>query len=237
MKSKGFLIKTIVCSATLLALATTQAVFAGGILYSNLDTPAGTFSASGSEIGDEVILADNGNGSTIDSFTFSFYNTAPDGVASLTVFLYANNGVASPSGPLSPNTTPLWSDNFALPNAPTGLNVDVSSDLPGGGLSVPSDFTWAVEFSGLGANDAGLILSTSAPTIGINYNDYWWNLGTTGSPSWITATNADYVINFLSTFGGTANPATPTPEPSSVALMGLGIAGLAGFLKRKANRA
>ena len=234
MKSKDFLVKTSVYAAGLVAIVSAQNVHAT-TLYSNLDTPAGYFSAATNEIGDEIILADNGNGSTINSFTFNFYNQAADGVASLSVFLYANDGSASPAGPLKPNTV-LWSESFAIPNAPTGMNVDVSTDLPGGGVAVPSDFTWAVEFTGLGANDAGLILSTNTPTIGNNYNDYWLNLGSSGSPSWITATNADYNINFLASFGGTANPATPTPEPSSMALMGLGIAGLAGFLKRKANR-
>ena len=234
MKSKQFLIKTSIFSATLLALGSTQTVSAD-ILYSNLDTPAGYFSAATNEIGDEVILADNGNGSTINSFSFNFYNQAADGVASISIFLYANNGSASPAGPLKPGTV-LWTESFAIPNAPTGMNVDVSTDLPGGALAVPSDFTWAVEFSGLGANDGGLILSTNAPTIGNNYNDYWLNLGSSGSPTWVTATNADYNINFLASFGGTANPPAPTPEPSSMALMGLGIAGLAGFMKRKANR-
>jgi len=232
MKSKEFLVKTSVYTAGLIAIVLAQNVHAA-TLYSNLDAPAGYFSGATNELGDEIILADYGAGSTITNFTFNFYNNAADGVASLTVYLYANDGSASPAGPLTPHTV-LWSDSFSIPNAPTGLNVDVSSDLPGGGVVVPSDFTWAVEFSGLGVNDAGLILSTTVGTVGSNYNDYWLNLGTSGSPNWITATNASYAVNFLASVGGTA--ATPTPEPSSMALMGLGIAGLAGFLKRKANR-
>ena len=206
-------------------------------MYSNLDTPIGYFSAGGSQIGDEVFLADNGNGSTIDSFSFDFYNNASSGSPKATVYLYANNGVTALSGAHSPGTV-IFSEMFDIPFAPTGTNFLFNA--AGGDfttLNVPSDFTWAVEFSGLGGNDAGLILSTNAPALGNNYTDYWLNLGTAGSPNWQTATNADYAINFLATFTGTANPAAPTPEPSSMALMGLGIAGLAGFLKRKTNRA
>ena len=240
MKSKQFSMKTSIIGAFLFTVAAVPALHAQTALYSNLGT-AGTafFTAATNEIGDEVILADNGNGSTITNFDLYFYNTAPDYTATMTVFLYANTGAPSSSGPNTPNHTALWSESFAVPNAPTGtlLNFATGTDLPLGGVSVPTDFTWAVEFTGLGGSDAGLILNTNAVDIGGNYADYWLNLGSSGAPNWVLSTNSIYSnVNFGADFFGTANPPAPTPEPSSVALMGLGIAGLVGFVKRKANR-
>jgi hypothetical protein len=230
--------KTSIIGALLFTVAAVPAVYADTTLYSNTNqVPSGYLSGAANEIGDEIVLADNGTGSTINSFSFSFYNDAPDNTATLSVFLYANTGVASSTGPLTPSATPIWTESFLIPNAPTGYSVDLTGDAGLAGTAVPSDFTWAVEFSGLGGNDAGLIVSTAAPDIGGNYSPYWLNLGTSGTPNWVLATNNAFSsVNFLATIGGTANPPAPTPEPSSMALMGLGIAGLAGFLKRKANR-
>ena len=212
-----------------LAVATTQSAQASTILFDNLTTPAGTFSIDGAgQIGDEVILADSGNGATITSFSFELYyaNVAPG--ATFTVGFYANNGPASSAGPLDPGTL-LWSGTGNLVGGSSSDQlVNFGLAALGGGVTVPHDFTWAISFSGLGSaagEDAGLILSTAlGPSIGGDYNDYWLNTGSVAIPNWNPALGSPSTpdINFLAEFDG-----TPTPDQSSsLALLSMGVVGL-----------
>jgi hypothetical protein len=214
-----------------LAVATTQSVQASTILFNNLTTPLGTFSIDGAgQIGDEVVLADSGNGATITSFSFEFYSANVAAGATYTVGFYANDGSPAYSGgPLDPSTL-LWSDTGNLGGSfPSGQTVTFGLAALGGGVTVPHDFTWAVSFSGLGSaagKDAGLILSTAfGPSIGGDYNDYWLNTGSVASPNWILALSSNPSIpdiNFLAEFDG-----TPTPDQSSsLALLSMGVVGL-----------
>ena len=238
MKQTALLIKTGIVAGLVVAVGSMTAN--AQTVYSNTNTEAGVFSSPNNEIGSETILADGGSGSTLTGLTFNFYNTMPDNAASLAIYLYANDGAASPAGPRKPGTV-LWSDSFLIPNAPTnvmitptfyvdGLTVDDSTSLPPGGLAVPSDFTWAVEFSGVtSGNDAGLIFTTNAPAIGNGYNDFWLNNGSAASPNWVLATNsAAPNLSFFFT--------ASVPEPSSIAMLGLGVVGMFGMLKRKVSR-
>jgi len=233
MKSNQILTKAAFLGTALWAAATLQSAHAQ-ILFSNLNTPSGTFNSSANEVGDEIILADYGTGSTITNFSFEFFATNVASTATYNLFLYANDGPPSPSGPATPSTV-LYTDTYNFGASGDTNGVFLYNYYPVS-VSVPSDFTWAIEFSGLGGGTAGPILSTStgAGTVGGNYTAYWLNLGTSASPNWTVATNADYSINFL--FAAEGTPNAPTPEPSSFALMGMGIAGLAGYLKRAAKR-
>jgi len=246
MKQTAFLNKTGIVAGFVVAVGALTVNAQN--LYSNTNTEAGVFSSPNNEIGSEIILADNGNGSTITGLSFNYYNTMPDNAASLTVYLYANDGPASSTGPKTPGTV-LWSTSWPILNAPTNVPIggdlhvdgltftetqqsDNNGDLPNGGVAVPSDFTWAVEFSGVSSGqDAGLVFTTDAPAVGRGYNDFWMNLGTAASPNWVLATNnVAPNLSFFFTASGTV------PEPSSMALLGLGVVGMFGMLKRKASR-
>jgi hypothetical protein len=218
MNTNGLISKKI--GIVVLALTTCLMVH-GGILYSNLNTPAALFNSEGHEIGDQIILADNGFGATITDFSFEFYAADVDPLAQYTISLYANDGVAGvPS-------TPLWTDTAAFVNGSDysqGVLVGYS-DL---GIAVPHSFTWAIDFSNLGVGNAGLILSTSGgPTVGGNYNDYWLNNNGTWQLNYIEGSD----VSFLAAFSGTP----VVPEPASMALMGMGSLGLF-LLKRRSAR-
>jgi hypothetical protein len=216
MNTSGFISKKL--GIVVLAL-TTGFVVHGGLLYSNLNTPAGFFGSEGHEIGDQIILADTGFGATITDFSFEFYAINVNSLAQYTISLYANDGVGG-----VPSTS-LWTDTTTFgTDYSQGILVSYS-DLD---IAVPHSFTWAIDFSNLGAGNAGLILSTSGgPTVGGNYNDYWLNNDGTWQLNYIEGSD----VSFLAAFSG-----TPVPEPTSMALMGLGSLGLFLLKRRSARR-
>lgn len=194
-------------------------------LYSNLSQYDGIFQAEGSQVGDEIILNDNGTGSVLTNFVF---NVAVQTDEDIFVAIYDQSGVGGSPGGL------LWSDTFnssllGSGGYTNGVVEDLSS-LPGGGLSVPSTFTWTIQLSGVG----GPLRVTNAPAIsGGHYNDYWLNKGTVGSPNWqLYVDPSVQTVNFAADFSGTANPPAPTPEPASMALLGLGCLVTGSFAKR-----
>jgi hypothetical protein len=216
MNINGFISKKLGAVALVL---TTVFMVHGGILYSNLDTPAGLFNSEGHEIGDQIILADTGFGAIITDFSFEFYATNVDSLAQYTISLYANDGLNE-----APSTS-LWTDTATFGNSfdfSQGILVNYS-DL---NITVPHSFTWAIGFANVGAGNAGLILSTGGPTVGNNYTDYWLNTDGAWQASYIEGSSVD----FLAAFSGTS-----VPEPTSMALMGLGSLGLF-LLKRRSAR-
>jgi hypothetical protein len=227
------------CGVLLIALVAVLRPVSGAVLFDNLDTPLGLFNtSSGQQVGDEIVLA--GGAATITGFSFEYFGSNfVSHAEQAEIFFYKNDG--SPSAGYASPKTLLWDSGvFSITetvnaSSPPGTYYNAlasfdAADL-GGGVAVPGDFTWAVVFTGIGAGEsAGTILSSAVPGIGSDYNDYWLNTGTVGSPNWQLMVSAPQTIDFLAQVS--------TPEPSSFTLFGAGLFGLAGFsFKRFVKRA
>ena len=94
------------------------------------------------------------------------------------------------------------------------VNFPLSSNL----ITLPDTFTWTVQFSNLGGQTGGLLVS-GPPTVGDSFNDFWqkdaagWSLRQIGGGA-------------LSDFAARVNA---VPEPGVLALGGLGALLLAGL--------
>jgi hypothetical protein len=179
--------------------------------------PGGNFAFStASEYGDEILL-----GGTDRFLTgFSFEYTANFGAAAGGAFsIYAQDGVPI-SGVASPGSL-LYTTAFDVVNG--GGVVNVAFD---GSTSIPDRLTYTVQFSGVGgANTAGLIADATV-TEGSSGNDFWLKTGP-GANDWeLQNFGAAAEANFVATV-------TAVPEPGTVALMLLGVGGLAFAIRRR----
>jgi PEP-CTERM motif len=172
-------------------------------------------------VGGQVILNDNGTGSVLTNFDFWVASPTDE---TITVAIYDQTGLAGAPG------NKLWSDSFNSSDLQAGgLTNELNETL---NLAVPSSFTWTVQLSGNG----GPALVTNAPAIsGGFYRDYWWNKGSDSAPNWQLYVDPNGgIINFAADFSGTPNP---TPEPSSLALIGLGCLAVGSYAKRSKKSA
>jgi hypothetical protein len=217
------------CGFTILAVGAFSQIVHADVLFDNLATPLGFFNSGASEVGDEIVFA-GGSGATITSFKFEYFGSNfVSGTEQAEVLFYANDSSSLSAGYPKPNSV-LWdSGPFSIPdtfNATLETNALVTFDTSdlGGGVAVPGDFTWAVVFTGIATNEsAGPILSSTAPTTGSDYNDYWLNTGTVDSPNWQLETNATLNIDFVA-------QVSDVPEPPAFSLFGIGsLIGLIGL--------
>lgn len=146
------------------------------LLYDNSTQRADPerFATSGTEFGEEIILAGNGTTYTVTNFLYEYYGYGPDlaaGLVAARLRFYANDG------PLGVPSTLLFDSGPSDPLPATG-DAGYVINYAELNVIVPRNFTWTVEFLGvttpnnLGLLQAGLDLY-STPTVGQSYDDYW----------------------------------------------------------------
>ncbi|MBI5387106.1 MAG: HYR domain-containing protein [Verrucomicrobia bacterium] len=154
------------------------------------------FDPGTSEVGNEIYLA--GTARRLQDFSFEYWGTNLTGAADfdgpVTVRLrfYANDGVPFNGYP-TPGTLLYDSGDAAIVPTSRAVLLYGYNDLMGGLVplttAVPNNFTWTVQFSGLGANDRAGVDLYSPPTIGVTFTDYWqrqpagWQLFTNAVPA------------------------------------------------------
>ena len=185
------------------------------------------------EVGNQVdVVRATLNNQYLSTFNFEFYGTNTihpgsfSGSISAQVRFYLNDG-SLVSGYNSPSTMFYNSGVFAVSGGPTARStiwLTEGVDWASGGLYLPSsEFTWTVQFSGLGAGDEVGVDIYGPPVVGNAFDDMWVNNGTPwqllsyGSGSNVIAARFDSI-----------------PEPSTVALLVLG--GLGVFIANRRNR-
>ena len=195
---------------------------------------AGNTGGTSSLVGDEVTLGGPVTGgagadhATLSLFQFDMWAS---GIASpvlnpaqiqAQVRFYANDGAPlGTQGTHLPGST-LWdsglfpitiqntSSTDVLPGDVTLYNIAFTTDVAG--LVVPQDFTWAIQFSGLGANGMAGPLLWDPNSVGSSYPDYWFYNDTTSA--WELRGAGSTIWNFASEFEGTA-----VPEPAPILAM------------------
>jgi autotransporter-associated beta strand protein len=157
----------------------------GALVYDNSVNDLSTrFDTGTNEVGNEILLA--GEERYLQGFSYEFWSTNLTDSSlfegtNVTVRLrfYANDG-ADFNGYPTPGTLLYDSGEFwlGMGTTPRATVVYDEFDLWLYALyplmaAVPSDFTWTVQFSGLGTNDRAGVDLYSAPVIGQSYGDFW----------------------------------------------------------------
>ena len=179
--------------------------------------------ANGVEFGDEIFLG--GTDRTITDFRFETFTSAnPSGNETAQIIFRLNNGTALSSGRNAPGTELARSPVFDLGKAIAGANE--SHLWSGISVALGADsFTWSVVLNGIDAGEQVGLALYNAPTVGLNYADFWQNNGGTWGTFLID--NGAVAANFAARI-------TAVPEPGTLALGALG--GLAllalGFKRR-----
>ena len=156
------------------------------VVYDNTANDLMTrFDPGTNEVGNEILLASEAR--YLQEFSFEFWSTNLSGSPMLagtnvTVRLrfYANDGTPFNGYP-TPGTLLYDSGEFWLGTATTPRSVLVYTELDFGVYAayplltaLPTNFTWTVQFSGLGEQDQLGVDLFSPPVNGQSYGDYWW---------------------------------------------------------------
>ena len=213
-------------------------------LYNNMTSPSSGYVLdlpNGQTVGQQIFLANNyldyptlGNGITFSIVYYSL-DASFSGDVTADVQFYLNDG-PTVSGYNSPDTLFYDSGPFTLqtPQSALGSGSDAAvlsfsqADLYSDALTnlnpsmpMPSNFTVCMTITGLeGSDEVGLPLG-SAPTVGYNYGDYWFN------------NNGNDWELLEGTVPIKVRIEVDIPEPSTLCLAAVGAALLAGFATRR----
>ena len=145
------------------------------------------FVTGADEAGNEIIVA--ATNAYLQAFSFEYWGTNTSGAGNppfggavqVRLRMYANDGPLY-SGYPTPGTLLYDSGNFAVGPTPRATVVYDEMDLWINGLvplagPVPTNFTWTVQFSGLGPNDQVGLDLYYPPVVGQSYGDYWIKTG------------------------------------------------------------
>lgn len=172
------------------------------------------FDPGTNEVGNEIILADAAR--YLTEFSFEFWSTNESGASTLagtnvTVRLrfYANDGTNF-NGYATPDTLLYDSGEFWLGPGTTPRSVLVYNELDFGVYAVyplvtalPTNFTWTVQFSGLGETDRVGVDLFSPAVNGQSYGDYWWR---TNGGGWELRAGETLEMDFAAVAKASTNP-------------------------------
>lgn len=155
------------------------------------------FNTGSLEVGDEIVLA--GTERYIRKFVFEYWGANSSqasfvGNVQARVRFYANDGTNFNGYP-TPATVLYDSGNFPVAATPRSTLIieDFTNAVVPLNLPVPStNFTWSVQFSGLGAGDSAGPDLFSPPVVGGSYPDYWEH----AAGNWSLKTNPLVALDF-----------------------------------------
>ena len=198
------------------------------VIYNNSTNDLMTrFNPGTLEVGNQIILA--GTERYLTNFSFEFWGTntaSPANIAfagnvEVQVRFYLNDGA-----PFNTYATPgsnFWSSGWFTLTSPTARNTliyEAGPDFPSAGLFIPTNqFTWTVQFQGMGGTDSVGVDLYGLPVVGASYLDYWED-----SSGWKLMTNS---LSSIMSFGATFDASqVAIPEPATpvlAVLAGLGL--------------
>ena len=200
----NLLLRAVFCT---LALSMPWFVSAATIVYDNtalaITNGSGNqlYYPSASEYGDEITLTlpNTSAPRVLSEFDFYYYYSGPSVQSNVTATIrfYQNDGPADAPGTLFFTSDPI-------PLIP-GYVLESRALNTASNLVAPGKFTWTVQFSNLGAYQAGLLVY-GPPTVGSSYDDFWLNTGGT----WTTYRISGAPSDFASRFGASVQVALPT---------------------------
>jgi hypothetical protein len=218
-KSRRFAdFRTIVCALPFLGLALTASA---EVIFDNSANDLGRrFDPQGLEAGDQIVLAGSARHCTNFSFEYWGDSSVPGsfaGAVEARVRFYRNDG-ANYQGYATPGTLFYDSDWFSVePTLRSTVVFLQGSDFPAGGLYLPSpEFTWSVQFRGLGPGDAAGVDLYAPIATGLGYDDYWEKDPGSG---WTLKTNSNAVVSFAAKIEASNGP---PPVPPSLQMIASG---------------